>query len=59
MNGQRTQYRGLSGAHILYGQRLKKKEGKLYAFDIERDSLDEYAGMAIESARPGEQVRYI
>lgn len=56
----RIQYRGIAGVIIRYGQRLRKAlDGRLIAFDVETDALDDYAGMAIENADPGKMVRYI
>lgn len=56
----RIQYRGIAGAIIRYGQRLRKAlDCRLITFDVESDALDDYAGMAIENADPGEMERYI
>lgn len=52
--------RGIAAGIVRKFQRLKKNaEGLITAFDIERDRVEDYIGMAVENAGPGETVVYI
>jgi hypothetical protein len=54
------EFRGIADTIIRKGDRLAYQDsGRIRPFRLNIDKFDKYAGMAIESAEPGEMVRYI